>query len=80
MAIHSISTPSPHGPGARHETRPDPETIRSASGEPVSLLVAPPPGSFPLAASCASCGDPITLASRSLLADWSHVPGPRRPA
>jgi hypothetical protein len=57
--------------GGGHDIRPEPETVRAVTGEPVSLL-NPPPGSFPLAASCISCGEAIRLGSRSTLARWHH--------
>jgi hypothetical protein len=61
--------------GGNHggEIRPEPETVCSeTTGQLVSLL-NPPPGSFPLAAVCITCGEAIRLASRSTLARWHHA-------
>ena len=51
--------------GGGHETEPDPDTVRAVTGERVSLL-GPPPGSFPLAAKCSSCGEAIRVRSPPL--------------
>lgn len=69
--------------GWKHDTSPDPRTIRSTvTGEPASMLTTRP-AEYPLAAECRRCGRPIRLESWSLLADWEHddprPPEPRRP-